>query len=96
MESGAVTSSAESLVASQTGKMDAMRVSALSGRASSSRTKRTELTSTTETQVSFTRAGMDSGSGRPDEWGDAWSSPLPSVVALGSLDVRVEWGSAII
>ena len=49
-------------------------------------TKRTEFMSDTETIVSSMRAGMDSGTESLNEKGDAWSSPLPSVVALGSLD----------
>ena len=75
-----------SLVVSQTGKKDAMRVLALSMMGSSSMTKRTEFMSDTETIVSLMRAGMVSTQGRSNEWGDTWSSPLLSMVALGSLD----------
>ena len=89
------------LAASQTGMSVARIVRAFSRMGSSSITKRREFTSAALTCSSSTSCGMWSGenrsSSRSEEGsrGDAWSSPLPSVVALGSLCGRVEWGSAI-
>ena len=88
-------SSTRSLAASQTRKRDAMRASALSMMESSSITKRIEFMSDTETVVSLMSSGIDMRSETSKDWGDAWSSPLLSVVALESLDVREKWGSAI-
>ena len=48
------------------------------------------------TVMSSMRAGMDLTLGRSNEGGNTWSSPLPSVVTLGSLDEGDEWGSAIL
>ena len=68
-----------------------MRARALSGMERLLITNRIELMSDTETLSSAMSSGMVMSSGSSeDDGGDAWSSPLPSVVALGSLDERVE------
>ena len=58
--------------------------------------KRMEFMSDVATASFLMRAGMVCNSGNADDGGDARSSPLLSVVALGSLDERVEWGLVIL
>ena len=48
--------------------------------------KRREFMSDLSTVASSMRAGMEKGSRTPDDRGNTRLSPLPSVVALGSLD----------